>query len=100
MIKYFREMELGKVQTTGAKEMELAAHLQVTLVSFARKAANLLVQGLVSTMLQLISSFLSKQNIALYVTNGQLKTGKTGTQSYAEHSRVSITCTILMELIT
>ncbi len=37
-----------------------------------------------------ISSFLSKQNIVLYATNGQLKTGKTGTQQYAEHSRASI----------
>jgi hypothetical protein len=36
--------------------------------------------------------FLSKQNIVIYFTNGQLKTVKTGTQSYAEHSRVSIPC--------
>jgi hypothetical protein len=36
--------------------------------------------------------FLSKQNIVFYFTNGQLKTGKTGTQLYAEHSRVSIPC--------
>jgi hypothetical protein len=52
MIKYCREMELGKVQTTGAKEMELAAHLQVTLVSVAQKAANLLVPSHVSVLFQ------------------------------------------------